>query len=509
MTDDVAAPATDPEVQARFDELQRGLVSQWKLIERFTPAPRAIVVIPSLSGVTLPLDTTKQQAYEERFLFLLFLLRQPRAHLVFVTSLPVQPTLIDYYLGLLPGVVASHARERLHLVSPNDGSVRPLSAKLLERPRLLERIRALAGDPDVAHIVPFNTTPLERDLALSLGLPVYGADPKFAPLGTKSGSRALFAEAGIEHPAGRDGLRSIDDVVDAVCELVASRPQAEYLVLKHDEGVAGIGNAVLDVRGLTGASRGAVADRLRDLRPEAGSVDEYLEVFSHGGIVEELITGAELRSPSVQMRATPVGGVQLLSTHDQLLGGASGQTFMGSIFPASGEYAKEIAREALKVGELLVARGVLGRFAVDFLTAREGDGWRPYAIELNLRKGGTTHPYLTLQFLTEGGYDADHALFFTRSGDPKFFVSTDRLESDAYRVLQPDDVFDLAVRAGLHFDHAAQTGVVFHMLTSLSQHGLIGLTAVGNTPGDAKRLFDDTRGAFDREAAAAARQAPL
>src|SRR5436305_2002241 len=238
MADYPAAPPIDPEVQARFDELQRGLVSQWKLIERFTPAPRGIVVIPALSGVHLPLDTTNQSAYEERLLFLLFLLRQPRAHLVFVTSLPVQPTLIEYYLGLLPGVVASHARERLHLVSPNDGSVRPLSEKLLERPRLLERIRALAGDPDIAHIVPFNTTTLERDLALRLGLPVYGADPKFAPLGIKSGSRALFAEAGIAHPAGRDGLYSVDDIVDAVRELVASRPEAEYFVLKHDEGVA-------------------------------------------------------------------------------------------------------------------------------------------------------------------------------------------------------------------------------------------------------------------------------
>src|SRR5437773_2550981 len=136
MTTAAASPSTNPELQARFDELQRKLVPQWKLIERFTPAPRGIVVVPSLSGVSLPLDTTKQSAYEGRFLFLLFLLRQPRAHLVFVTSLPVQPTLIEYYLGLLPGVVASHARERLHLVSPNDGSVRPLSEKLLERPRL-------------------------------------------------------------------------------------------------------------------------------------------------------------------------------------------------------------------------------------------------------------------------------------------------------------------------------------------------------------------------------------
>ena len=283
-------------------------------------------------------------------------------------------------------------------------------------------------------------------------------------------------------------------------------------MLKHDEGVSGLGNALLDVSGLDGSSRADVERRLGELRPEAPSMtaDEFLERLTDGGIVEELIVGSELRSPSVQMRATPLGKVELLSTHDQLLGGASGQIFLGSIFPASDEYARAIAEEALKVGELLAARGVLGRFAVDFLTARTDDGWRPYAIELNLRKGGTTHPYLTLQFLTDGAYDPERALFFTPEGRSKFFISTDRLEDERYRILQPDDVFDLAVRHGLHFDHTCETGVVFHMLTTLGRHGMIGVTAVGDSRDQARSLFDRTKEVFDREAreASADRELP-
>lgn len=493
----------EPELQARFDALQRKLVPQWELIEEFTDEPYGIVVVPSLSGVELPLDSTKRQAYEERYLFLLFLLRQPRAKLIYVTSQPIQPSVIDYYLGLLPGVVASHARRRLHLVSPHDGGPAPLSSKLLERPRLLEEIRSLAGDPDRAHVVPFNTTRLERDLALRLGLPMYGADPKFSVLGTKSGGRALFAEAGVPHPEGREGLRSFDDVVDAVLELVAAKPGVESVVLKHDEGVSGYGNAVLDVRGLEGAARARVEERLGEVRPEDAhsTPEEFLErLAADGGIVEELVVARELRSPSVQMRATPLGNVEQLSTHDQLLGGASGLTFFGSIFPASDEYARQISDEALKVGEALAERGVLGRFAVDFLAARTDEGWKSYAIELNLRKGGTTHPYLTLQFLTGGTYDAERALFLMPTGEAKFFVSTDRLQSEAYRVLQPEDVFDLAVRNGLHFDHTTKTGAVFHMITALGRHGLIGLTAVGDSREEAQSLFARTRDAFDREA---------
>ena len=53
---------------------------------------------------------TLTQAMEERFLFLLVLLRQPRLRMVYVTSLPIAPEIIEYYLALLPGVIPSHAQ---------------------------------------------------------------------------------------------------------------------------------------------------------------------------------------------------------------------------------------------------------------------------------------------------------------------------------------------------------------------------------------------------------------
>src|ERR1041385_3394859 len=123
--------------QGEFDRLQEKLVPLWKSIERFNQDPQTIVVVHSMSidaidsGAVMP-------AYEERFLFLLLLLRQPRARLVYVTSQTILPSIIEYYLDLLPGVISSHARRRLFLPSPMDGSVTPLSDKLLARPRLIE-----------------------------------------------------------------------------------------------------------------------------------------------------------------------------------------------------------------------------------------------------------------------------------------------------------------------------------------------------------------------------------
>src|SRR5207237_5165002 len=159
------------------------------------------------------------QAYEERFLFLLLLLRQPRARLIYVTSQTILPSIIDYYLDLLPGVIPSHAHQRLFLLSPLDGSVRPLSDKVLERPRLIGRIRSLIMDPDRAHLVPFNTTSREKELALRLGIPMYGADPKFFTLGTKSGCGKIFTEEYVPHPLGHEHLWSKDDLIAAIVQM--------------------------------------------------------------------------------------------------------------------------------------------------------------------------------------------------------------------------------------------------------------------------------------------------
>ena len=91
----------------------------------------SVVVVPSVSLDRIDeRGGTLLQAYEERFLFLLLLLRQPRLRMVYVTSMPIAPTAIEYYLALLPGVIPSHARSRLHLVHVGDASGRPLTEKL-------------------------------------------------------------------------------------------------------------------------------------------------------------------------------------------------------------------------------------------------------------------------------------------------------------------------------------------------------------------------------------------
>src|SRR6266496_3385886 len=299
--------------QSEFDQLQKKLVPLWKSIERFNQDPQTIVVVPSMSIDAIDSGAV-MQAYEERFLFLLLLLRQPRARLIYVTSQTILPSIIDYYLGLLPGVIPSHARKRLFLISPLDLSVRALSDKLLDRPRLMERIRSLIMDPDRAHLVPFNTTNREKELALQLGIPMYGADPKFFPLGTKSGCRKIFTEENVPHPLGHENIGSKEELISAIAQMRARKPSIKQVLVKLNEGVSGEGNAVIDLRGLPSLVVKSMLDEcLRAMKFESQEVsyESYMKKLQERkGVVEERIMGEEFRSPSVQLRVTPLGKVE-------------------------------------------------------------------------------------------------------------------------------------------------------------------------------------------------------
>jgi len=318
-------------------------------------------------------------------------------------------------------------------------------------------------------------------------------------------------------------------LIGAIAQMRAKKPSIKQVLVKLNEGVSGEGNAVIDLTGLpsvagigdadghdvstrpgsaipatadSGREKAMLDERLRAMQFELAGVtyDSYMKKLrERKGVVEERILGEEIRSPSVQLRITPLGVVELLSTHDQLLGGPTGQSYLGCAFPADAGYAALITREAAKVGRRLAKEGVIGRFALDFVVVRSNVKWEPYAIEINLRKGGTTHPFLTLQFLTDGTYDPETGIFTAPNGQQKFFVASDHVESPSYRTLTPDDVFDIVVRHDLHFDQTRQTGVVFHMMSALGELGRTGLTAVGNSHEDAKAMYERAVAVLDQE----------
>lgn len=492
------ADAATAEELAHFTALQNHFSETYPDIFENPGAARTVVIVPSLSlDQDVMAKVTGVNHYEERMLCLLLLLRLHRTRVVYVTSTPISEAIIDYYLHLLPGIPGRHARARLTLLSCHDTSSAPLTQKILDRPRLIEKIRNALVDPASAHLSCFTVSELERRLALRLDIPVYGCDPALLYWGTKSGSRKIFREAGLDLPLGYEDLKNADDVARALAELKAKKPDLEKAVVKLNEGFSGEGNAVVDLRKAPAgaASVAWLRDHLPAMNYEAADMTWELyqeKLHAMGGIVEEFIPGAVKTSPSVQFRVDPLGRLDAVSTHDQVLGGQSQQIFMGCRFPASADYRLDIQERGLRAAKLLTDKGALGRFGVDFISVKEGDAWRHVAIEVNLRKGGTTHPFLMLQFLTDGRYDPETGEFLTPTGRPRCYYASDNIESPNYRGLSPDDLIDISAANGLHFHAATAEGVAFHLIGALSQFGKLGLVCIGANQARADALFRRT-----------------
>ena len=501
---DFPAPGS-PEEIAVFHQLQSLLPGVFQDVFPDPLKPRTVLVIPSLSLDPRELaKITGVHHYEERMLCLLMLLRLPCTRVVFVTSQPIAPTIIDYFLGLLQGIPGSHARKRLKLLSCHDSSPIPLSQKILQRPRLLQRLRELVPTATNNHMTCFNATTMERTLAVRLGLPLYACDPDLSYLGSKSGGRDVFREAGIDMPDGFENLRGAKDMASSLAELKRRNPNLRRAVVKLNEGFSGEGNALFPMTESASDStlEAKILDRLtRELKFEARgetweSFEQKFEQMQ--GIVECFIEGDDKRSPSVQCRLEPTNSYSVLSTHDQVLGGPSGQVFLGCTFPAVQDYRLDIQSAGAKVCDVLLKRGAIGRFAVDFISVKEGNQWKHYAIEINLRKGGTTHPFMTLQFLADGDYDTDTGLYLTPAGQPRFYYASDNLENERYKGLSPEDLIDIAVYHDLHFHGASQQGVAFHLIGALSEFGKLGVLCIGDSPENAYKLYQTTVGVLDQ-----------
>ena len=466
----------------RFTELQRRLVERPPGRDGAVARTTAIA-LPSMNlgdDYHAAHDTT---ALEERWLYLLLLLADPALRVVAITSAPVPATWVSFYLGLLPDPAG--ARARLTVLDAGDPVPGVLAEKVLAQPGVLDRLRAAAGDPHDAYVVPFNVEEAERDLALALDVPVYGVAPAFAPYGTKSGGRRLLAEAGVAVPDGAGDLRGEEDVAAALAALRARRPDLARAVIKLDEGTLGQGNAIVALDDLD------LADAL---------APEYRAALdAQPAVVEALIDGEESHSPSVQVQVTPAGAVRVLGTHDQVLAGPLGHTFAGARFPADPRYGPAVTAAAVRVGERLAAEGMVGRFALDFVVARDGDAgpWTAHAVDLNLREGGTTHPLGVLELLTGGTFDAAAGAFVLPDGSPRHYEATDRLYAAHGEPVDPDRFLAALAEAGLDWDRDAATGVVPFMPRALERAGRAGIVAVARTAPAAAELRAATGAVLD------------
>jgi pheganomycin biosynthesis PGM1-like protein/ATP-grasp domain-containing protein len=440
-----------------------------------------IVVVPSL---TLSIEDLRNVTgvvfYEERLLCFLLLLADPGARVVYTTSTAIDPAIIDYYLRFLPD--PDDARRRLALIDAGDGELGWLTAKLLSDRAVLDRMRDAIGDPARARLLPFIATPVEHELAEALGVSVDGPRADLGVLGSKSGARKVARRAGVGVLPGSEDLFTIEDVSAATKALVAEHPQARAVVIKLNECFSGLGNVILDVDGL--------ADPLPTSKTLFCSPDEtwptYIAKMAvQGAVVETLLRDPGLRSPSAQLRISPTGVVEILSTHDQILGGPQNQIYLGCRFPAHPDYRLRIQREAQKIGQVLAEQGVVGSFGIDFLVV----GQDVYLSEINLRLGGTTHPFWMARLATGSRYDLFTGELRRPDGEARYYVATDNLKSSRLKGRSPADVIAEVDRSGLAYAGAAGTGIALHLLGALPTTGKLGATCIAASPEAADTMY--------------------
>lgn len=475
-----------PETQARkcmvLRRLQRDL--------RRNPRRLQHLVVPSFGGIPPALlrQIKSVDHYVERTLsHSLWHLRDPEAELIFVTRRPVDREVLDQQLAHLP----AGARDRLHVVITSHGNLsRPLTAQLLADRRALERVRQLL-DPGRALLVPFLVSEDEQRLACELGIPVEG--PIDLGLNTKSGSHSVFREAGVPHQRARINLRSVQELQTAMRRWYDTG-RSDAVAIKLDAGVSGLGiiRITRDQLRARLARLGPIPDdtRRRNKQLSRAVRRTVIEVggrnwpavrseLAHGFVVEEWFDGEVERSPSVQGFISPTGDLSITATHDQLL---DGEVFQGASFPAF-PHDPRLRRRLMHYGEriarVLSRRGAIGTFAVDFIFGRTPAGRRVMrAIEINLRQGGTTHPYRNALALKGARFDRDTGLLLDSEGEPLFYVATDNGHSEAMKGYSTGEVLGLLSGFDLNT----------HMV--VPEQGKIGFQVFGSSAEEAQQAFE-------------------
>jgi hypothetical protein len=490
------------------EKLKSMLQQQYSVSQSTCPMPDKCrqdwIFIPSLSLDNQELSKIPGVSfYEERQLCTLLYLRNPNLRLVYITSLPVSECIIEYYIELITkvsNVTKEDIYSRLLLLSCHDTSNIPLTAKIHRRPKIIDKIRSWIH-PNYAHITCFISSNLERELAIKIGVPLLSNDPSLSFWGTKFGSREAFKYAGVSFARGSGLVYSSDELVNAIYILYKFSPYPiKRAVIKLNIGFSGEGNALLDASyfqedDLKFSIKKAIQDNLSFVCKEESWSSFQIKLKIHGAIVEEWIENVE-DSPSCQAFINQSGGVEILSTHAQVL---DNMVYLGCMFPCRNDYRVILQDMTYKIGKVLACNGCRDRFAVDFVARYEGNLWKIYAIEINLRWGGTAHPFIYTSLMTDGEFTPD-GLLLGKDGLYKYYIATDNIRDSIYSGLTPTDFLEIVyAHSSLQFDTKSYTGPIFYLLSALSLYGKFGFVCIGNSPDEAKRKFNEVLKILEEE----------
>ena len=295
-------------------------------------------------------------------------------------------------------------------------------------------------DGHEAYIVPGVVGSEDRRLALELGVPLLGPDPQTASLyASKSGSKRIFASAGVNVPPGAHDIYDELELITALGKLICANIDVARWIVKIDDEHGGRGIAYLDAGDVemvillrkerrqtieegghwsrTHVQEEASERLIRDLQTSLAKKiklacksaystwKKYLEAFERVGGTVEAAPKLVLGSPSVNLFIEPDGTVSATSTHQQLF--SSTYVYGGATFPQRCVPNAALLGAGASVGKSLFDKGVIGHVGIDFVAFQDSrtKSLRLWAVDLNVRITSTAASFALFEFLMDGSFD--------------------------------------------------------------------------------------------------------
>jgi hypothetical protein len=490
--------------------LKRQLKKKSSLLSFRYRGKRTFVVVPGLNhpkSVDLS-GVSGLESYEERMLFFLFLLKYKNTKIVYVVSKGFSQDLIDYYVWQISDAQSDYQEKisRLTIIEIDDDRKISLTQKILENAKNITRIKKAIGDPKTSFLRCYNPTKQERKLALKLGIPLFGSDQKFDFVGTKSGARKVFRLSKANVVPGISDISTFTKLCDSISQLAKKYPETKRMMIKRNYSSSGKGNCIF----LLGAMLESEAVDLKKISKDDltklikrnfesfanyqnpnTNYEEYKQRFNiTGGIVELYIESENKYSPSTQAIISSNHNYRIVSTHEQILGGEDKQLYLGCEFPSLDSHRKLIIKEGEKIVGWLAKKGIVGNFAIDYVVTYDKDWKNPkvFPIEINLRKGGTTHPFRITYFLTGARYNKNTGLL--QCGKvPIYYHSMDFIESEKYKKLTPAELIKAVSGSKISFNKDTKKGVLLFMPGMITEFGRFGAVCIGHSREEAKQYY--------------------